>query len=384
MWMSTPKCLAFLLIVVFLASLISIARADVDYTLVGPLNENTGTIMTGINIIVEVYPVGGNPYNVTMSGTGGPWVYTNQTSTVSQLRSFLPNNMSRYYDASTGYTGNLTWWVFVPDSPYYVYYASVAVIGQTVSNAYLESYILLNGTEFIVERRIFTVGNLIPFVFTQGRPYGFIFTCTQGTVDLGTQIMGDPLLDIQLMATPQNFPSTASTFGNITVSATRMNDTWIQALYNDGGGTTFNVTTTITLNGQTEFTSAAISNSSTVDWNNGLSDQDYTVTITAQTSNGQFQWTTPVSHNFNGGNPFAGLNSLGPSLPMKVTDLIWFIVDLIIFSTASIKDSHIILLLVILLTAFEGLIGFMSVPSSSVTVCFLLGVLWALSKRRTT
>jgi hypothetical protein len=272
--------------------------------------------------------------------------------------------------------------VFIPNTPFYEYYVNVAVIGQTVSDTYLESYLANNGTEWIVERQLFSVGNLVPFVLTEGRAYGFMFTCDQGTVDFGTQVIGDPSQVIQLMVSPQNFPSSASTFGNITVAATRMNSTWIQALYNDSGGGTSNVNTTISLSGYTELASTAVSNTSSVNWFSADPTQDYLVTITSQTTSGVFTWTNPVSHPISSGNPFSGMNSLGPTLPFKVTDLFGFIVILLIFSTGSAKDSHMILLLSIVIAALLTIIGWLSISSTTLMACFCLGILWAFSKRR--
>jgi hypothetical protein len=291
----------------------------------------------------------------------------------------------RYYQPLSD--ANETIYAFVPELWYTTFYVSIIdLVG--IQNATLESYVLINGTSYTVERRAVTPGNNVPFICTVGSSYGFKLRCSKGTIDYGRFSMDDPTQLLILQVNQMNFPSGAINCGNITISGTRMNSTWIQALYNDAGNSTSWVNTTVTrmehgVAMQTVLNSYAGGGGNfsfaQVDYYDALASQDYVVTITSNSSYGVLSWSFSCP-SWQGVNPWSSLDF--GDLPFPASQLIGFIIVIFLFACSSVKDSHILLLATIVVAGFLAFIGWLQIPTLTITVVMCLAVLYAMSKRR--
>jgi hypothetical protein len=80
-------------------------------------------------------------------------------------------------------------YLFRPSDPFYVYYFDIVdFVG--ITNGYLESIIVHNGIDRVVERWRLDVLNDIPFTMSWGKAYKMRIVCDQGTYVFGTYVAG--------------------------------------------------------------------------------------------------------------------------------------------------------------------------------------------------
>jgi len=349
------------------------------YTFLGMFDEQSGLLIE--NATVTVYSPFLTPFNVTVNGSAT----VNLQYKPSYFQLLLPFNYSRYY---TPIYSVETIYLFKPTEPYTTYYVGLTdFLGM--NNATVESYVSLNGTTFTVERRQFTLNNKIPFVLTQFVQYGFRVRCSQGVYDFGTWITGDPSLLISFTVSPANFPLQSITYGNITISAVRVNKTWIQILYVDVGNATVSVTLQMNIRDSTKpsqlslaWADTELTNRSYVyNWYDADRYKDYIADVTVVHSvHGTLHWGFPL--------PDPESTSLGPDfslfgvLPFASTQLIGFGIVMMVFACFAVKEAALGLVLSIAVAAFLTFINVLSLSWVGISVCLCLAIMWALSRRR--
>ncbi len=345
------------------------------YTFHGPFNEETG--LKDGNITVWIYPAEATPYSFTLDGTYG---ITEEQPPICFRVNIADYNYTRYYVPITPYEDI---YVFKPNDPYYYYSVDLLdLVG--VQNAYLESYIALNGSTFTVERHHFIAGNKIPYLLTWGKTYGFRIICTQGVYDFGYVI---PTTEETLVftLTNLNFPSDYTSYEDISLSATRVTDTLINILYEDTAERTNNVDVTVYRVGPQNVWiqehEAQSSNILDITWNQAEANQDYIVEfIVDHADYGVLTWTFPCPSLAGGGNPW-DLSFLG-DWPIDSTQIIGVALTLFVFSCFTTKNAHIGVLAEIITAAFFTYIGWLAMSWTLITILFSLAVLYALSRRR--
>lgn len=347
------------------------------YYFYGPCNEDTG--LKDGTIQVWVYPASATPYNFTLDGEHS---ITEEQQPLSFRFNLSEYNYSRYYVPISDYEEI---YVFKPNDPYFYYNLDIIdLVG--VSNAYLESYVNVNGSTFTVERRRFIAGNLIPYVLTWGKDYGFRITCDQGNYDFG-HVTPTTEETLQFTITSLSFPSDYEVYEDITLSAERTDDTDIQILYEDEAERTNYVNVTIyrVVGVQQEwvqeyFTQQYV-NTLDMTWSMAEANQNYIVTFDINHADyGELSWEFSCPRMAGGSNPF-DFGFLG-EWPIDSSQIISFAIIMTIFGLGSAKDSHIVLIAGIIVAMFLAYIGWFAVPWTILTLVFSLAILYALSRRR--
>ncbi len=356
-----------------------------QYTFLGTYDETSG-ILNSDNTTINVYPTFGTPFSITVGPPdyNATWGFMYKPS---YFRIIMPNNMSRYY---VPVAATETIYVFEPADPYYTYYISIVdTVG--VSNAYVESYVYLNATSFTVERRQFTINNKIPFVLTQFSNYGFRLICDQGVTDFGRFIAGDYSIipAFTFTVSTMNFAVAPITYSNITLSAVRFNDTWIQINYYDVGNKTESISVKIEqfMGGiwQTVYTdSRIVSQSYAGNYYDCEVYKDYVVTITvAHQTYGSLTWQIPCVDPLYQVNLWAGLTVLG-QFPFDITQFFGFFIVLCVFGLFSAKDHVTGLIVAILVAAILALppIHWLTIGWGTISIVFCFVILYALGRRK--
>jgi len=346
------------------------------YTFLGMFSEQTGLLIG--NATVTVYSPFLSPFNVTVNGSAT----VNLQYMPSYFQIQLGYNYSRYY---TPIYPTETICVFQPESPYTTYYVGITdFLGMR--NATVESYVSLNGTTFTVERRPFTPNNKIPFTLTQFTQYGFRVRCSQGTYDFGSWITGDPSLLISFTVSPANFPFQTITYGNLSISVLRRNDTWVEILYADSGNETVSVTVQMYYRDNSVLTllwtgSEPTESGYTYNWYDANRYVDYVASVTVVHSvHGTLHWAFPLPDPLIA--PGLDLSIFGV-FPFESRQLVGFVLVLLLFACFSVREAHVGLLLSIGLAAFLTYVQWLALSWSAISICLCLAVLWALSRRRT-
>jgi len=171
------------------------------------------------------------------------------------------------------------------------------------------------------------------------------------------------------------------------LSATRQNGTWIQVLYLDAGNSTVSVNATLIMRkgstSTTEYTvEQATTNIFTLNWYDALTNRDYLAYVTVNhTSYGVLTWQLPCSRLSLGDNPW-DFSWLGV-FPFDSSQLVGFALVMCVFSCFSVKDEHIGLILSVVVAMFMVWLGWLAIGWTSLTVMLCLGVMYALTRRRT-
>lgn len=204
-------------------------------------------------------------------------------------------------------------YVVNPTDPYAPYYFSINDFAG-VSWGYLESMMNINGSNTVIERQTVEIVNNIPFMWSWGVSYTMRVVCNLGEYTYGSYVAGETAY-FNLAITRDMFPVNYTDIGDITVSATRMNDTHIRAVYVDAAAETDWVNFDFHEYGNsTAFHSYnTTSNSVTYNWYDGYSTMNYVVIVTINHANfGTRYWTftCPVYRTIPT-NPWSGLDLLG-------------------------------------------------------------------------
>jgi hypothetical protein len=200
--------------------------SDYDYDLGGAYNEQGFKTTEDYN--ATLYRETEGQFNVT--NLNGIYNYTGTKGLVWKWH--LANNDTRTYYLG-GATGgaNETIYVIVPAQPWYSYsFDVIDFIG--VEWGYLESLININGTARVVERWGLDVINELPFVMTWGAVYQMRLVCDRGTYYYPDFVAGADLSQV-LQITSEMFPESGQDI-DVTVTASRVNTTYIQSTYVDG------------------------------------------------------------------------------------------------------------------------------------------------------
>lgn len=276
-------------------------------------------------------------------------------------------------------------YVMKPMDPYYTYYFSVVdFIG--LEWGYLESLVNLNGTDRVCERQTIAIMNNIPFTFSWGRSYKMRLVCNLGEYVFGVYVAG-ATTEFTLVISKDMFPEGRTDVGDLTVSATRMNASWIQCIYIDANSSTSWVHFAFhEFGNEIAFhTYNTTSNSVTYNWYEGFSTMDYLVIVRIlHESLGLKTWTFPCPHDVEGlGNPFEALRLLGdfPFDPAQIPAVLIIVVVMAVFSWWNAPIGIIATFLVALTLAWLGwlAVGWTWLATSG-SMCFILAL--AMKKDR--
>jgi len=294
------------------------------------------------------------------------------------LRFTLGYNLSRVYYLTDTFEEI---YAFKPTSPYYTYlFTIIDFVG--ITNPYLESILNINGTDRIVERWKVTSTNSIPLILSWGTTYKIRLVCDQGTTLWEATASSET--SFTYMVTSANFPPSYVSFGqNVSLSITRQNATYIQAVYVDGLDKTNWMELNIeTRSGIVAYTTNNTGSTQTINWYSAGNETDYIayVTISHQTL-GTLYWTQVlVAPSANMTSPF-DFSFLG-SFPLPLTQVFGGFIVLLFAGVASTKNAVVGLFVTICVAALLTAVGILALPSTLIIGAMAFVFLYVLAYRK--
>jgi len=356
-----------------------------NYLVHGPYYENGNVANVNVSLRLEIENLPAENY--TLDGAGG--ADTLNITVAQRGVAFTWNitspsyNMTRAYYLTTATFEEI--WIYLPhpDDPCYLYTFTVTdFIG--VTNGFLETIKNVGGQNRIVERQSIGVISSLPFWMVWANRYDIRLVCDQGTYSWGGFIAGGE--------TSQNLIVTAGMFPeiypglNVTVTAQRMNATYIQVTYNDNDLLTSWVNVTILYMENFTWTTAYsvnnTGNTHTIDWYSADEDVDYVVKVTAYYDGAEKTWTfscpKPPSEDEN---PWSVLDALGTwPFPAKYT--VGLVLVLMVFGVFSYASMPLGCILGTITTAFLNLINWLNISWSLLALAFAVGIFAAIAKAK--
>ena len=351
---------------------VNVVYAAEQYDLRGAYNEQ-GTRDGAINVTMT--RDNQSPTTFELDGT-----YLANATTAGVVLAFdLGYNETRTYYVY----GNETIYVMKPADPYYNYYFSIIdMIG--LEWAYLESLVNINGTDRVCERQTIAIVNDIPFMFSWGKSYKMRLVCNLGEYVYGTYVAG-ATSDFDLVITADYFPVLPTHIGDLTVSATRQNESWIRCAFIDANASTNWVEFAFYEYGNsTSFHQYnTTSNSVVYNWYEGDSFTDYYVIVTVNHQRlGTKYWTyTCPAPTIGYGNPFSALELLG-DFPFDMTQLPAVLIIIVVMLSFSWWNAPMGIIASILVAFILAWLGWLAVGWTWLSLSGSLAFLLALAMKK--
>lgn len=373
------KACSILLVIVFLAvTLTPKVRASVSYNFYGAYYEDGTQNLSGNNVTIT--KLSQAPETFFLNGSDTKTATVNATVFRFDLN-YLGYNQSRTYYTINGAAEDV--YVFTPIEILNTYYFEVIdYVG--LQWGYLESTINCNGTDRVVERwRVDQTTSDLPFTMTWGVTYTMILVCDKGTYVYGTWTAGATTSKTYGVSSDM-FPSAPTDISGLTVTADRMNATWIQAVFVDSNSSTnwafFNITEWAETTAAKSYNTT--SNSYTLNWYDAASDTDYYVTIEISHSLlGTKIWTFPCPAPVSSTNPFTILRELGdfPFDPAQIPAVLILVALGLSFSNFSIPIGLISELVVAVILVW---LGWLAISWAWLTISGCIIIIFALAEAK--
>jgi hypothetical protein len=350
--------------------------SDYDYDLGGAYNEQGFKTTEDYN--ATLYRETEGQFNVT--NLNGIYNYTGTKGLVWKWH--LANNDTRTYYLG-GATGgaNETIYVIVPAQPWYSYsFDVIDFIG--VEWGYLESLININGTARVVERWGLDVINELPFVMTWGAVYQMRLVCDRGTYYYPDFVAGADLSQV-LQITSEMFPESGQDI-DVTVTASRVNTTYIQSTYVDGNSSStswiymaiyeYGNTTVLTSVNQSTY-------SLTWNWYGADSTTSYYVNVTSShTVRGILTWVLMCPVPVTDDNPWSVLTYfLGDEWVIPAQHILGYGMCFLVGGSFSRKNAGVGIVSMIIVAAFLTYIGWLSFTYDWLVISLAVAILVAFS-----
>lgn len=361
---------AFLLVVSLLQ--IKPVFAPEMYTMMGAYNED-GIRDGAINCTLT--RVGQGATTFELDGT----YLANASTTGVVFRFDIGYNESRTFHVY----GNETIYVMKPYDPYYNYYFSVIdTIG--LEWGYLESIVNLNGTDRVCERQNIDIVSDIPFTWSWGRSYTIKLVCNLGEYTYGTYVAGAKS-EFDIIITSDLFPTLPTDIRNLSVSATRINASWIQAVYIDVNSSTNWVEFSFYEYGNsTSFLQYnTTSQTVTYNWYSAASYTSYYVIANVSHQDLGFKyWTFPCpAPNLDSANPFAALTLLG-DFPFDITQLPAILLIIVVALAFTWYNAPIGIIASLLVAFILAWIGWLSIGWTWLSLAGSMGFVLAIAMQK--
>lgn len=287
----------------------------------------------------------------------------------------LGYNNSRVYYVKVD-TNSEEIYVFKPSQPYYTYYFTIIdFVG--ITNGYLESLVVMENEDRVVERWRLDVLNNIPFTFAWGNAYEMRLTCDQGTHIFGSFVAG-ATSSWNLMVTQQIFPVSSPTTANITVTHDRDTDgTRIVLHYEDIGDDTSSWNWLIYRWGAStpdlDVTYTYNNHNRTYNWVYADPTLDYYGVLIVQHDNlGELQWSFVFPAPYESSNPWS-LDWLG-TFPFASNQLLGFAIVALVFAAGNAKNSSSAIILGLIVAGFFTWLGWLNLSATWLAVTFGIGL----------
>jgi len=356
-----------------------------NYLVHGPYWESGSVATEYVNVSLSIENT--DPLEFQLNGTGG--TADSENIQIEQRGIAFTWNFTDYMNYSrTYYLTSVTFeeiWLFIPNTAtesVNIYTFSVTdLLG--VTNAYLETVHSVGGQSRIVERQSLAVINDVPFWMVWAKPYDVRLRCDLGTYDydvflpLGEQ--SQSLIIMQGMFV-QTYPGL-----DVAASAKRMNSTGIQVRYVDNAEKTIwlliEIKYKVGFGWETAYSLNTTGNDKTVDWNSGVSTQDYVTVVTACRTDGTFGWSFSCPKPKSDVNPFEGLEGLG-TWPIPAKQVIGLFLVLCVFGVFSYIHMPLGCVLGCIMAGFLTLIGWLDINWIALSFAFSLAIMAAIVRSK--
>jgi len=290
----------------------------------------------------------------------------------------IGNNESRVYYFYQSYEEV---YVINPTDPYDTYLFTVVDMVGT-EWAYLETLLVINGTDTIVERWDIKAVQEMPFTLSWGVTYKLRIVCNLGTYYYSSFVAGASYGTL-LSITSDMFPVTFVTTEPLTVTGQRMNGTWLRAYYYDSEQETNWIYVAFYAYGDSTPTLYTNQSTYTITYNWYAADNatDFWILITSNHNNlGTISWTFSAPAPYDSTNPWSGMDIvLGSGFPISASQFLGVGLVLLVFSVFSQANVGIGVIVGIILAAVLTLIGFLSIGWAWLATSMAVGVIVALS-----
>jgi len=312
-----------------------------DYTFIGPYTDNGG-VYSGVATVTLNQMYNDTTISFDLDGSGG--VDTVQMNFENPLVSMIWNitsaiNATRSIYFLGGYSE--TYQVYVPDSTDLTYLYTFNVVDLFgMTDPYLEIMITSGTTYRIIQRMPVDGVNPLPCYLVFGNLYYLQVRCDEGTLVLGTYTALTEM-NQNLIVGAGSF-SVDSTVLVPVVAVTRQNNTWIQANYTDGSGSTSWINVNIKYrdlqgNFVTSYSANNTASSVIVNWYQANEGLDYVVDVSSYRNGQYLTWGFQCPYDREHTNPFVDLDDLDPNyhFPIRPQYLIGTVILLLCIGFAS-------------------------------------------------
>lgn len=271
-----------------------------------------------------------------------------------------------------------------PTEPYYIYYMEIIdYVG--VGWGYLETLLNINGTDTVIERWDVQILNELPFTLSWGRSYKLKLICDRGSYSYPSYQAGGSTITA-IAITTDIFDVIPTDIEGISLTATRINGSWIRIIYVDSDNLTdsvlldFYILGTDDLQYSTEETTIPFVH----DWYGVDPDYHYSLKITANHDRrGLLIWWIILPADETQDNPFAALDELLTSandeFPIAASNFIGLGITLLVFAGFSSKNVGVGIVIGVIMAMILTAIGFMTMDWAWLTLSFAVAILVALT-----
>lgn len=358
---------------------VSYTVSSVTYIIHGPYLED-GTVYDGyVNVTLHDYYGVSTTY--VLNGTGG--TEDSETIYLDQPALYFSWNVTAYNFTRSYYLLGETYediYIYVPSSEEAAtYYTFIVTDYYGMTNPYLQTTIIVDGTTRVVESRSLETSSYITFLFTQWHNYGLRFVCEEGTYT--QDFLAETVTTNSLTILSNAFPTTNVTLG-LSAWCNRTSDNDIAVYYADSKETTYWLYMEIThRNGLTDildYSSNTTGSSQSLTWTDAEADRDYNIYLEASRSDATYTWHLTAPSLSTTSNPFDGLISAIGTWPKgfnadQIPAIIIIVACLAIFSVYSATTGIILSLIV------AGILGVLGYFEMSVTNLIFAGFVAVLA-----
>lgn len=318
-----------------------------NYYFYGPY-EDDGTVFNGTASVV-FYPTANETIEFDLTADGvtadNHSINIEQQAVLMTWNISVSGNYSRVIYFTDDNTETVYVTVPIEDLPFYLYTFTVNDF-EGVTNGYLESMLWIGSSMRTVERQPLSSINPQPFYMSWARPYNMRVVCDEGTLDVGT-FTALTTTD-QTIIIPYGAFDSGSQQLEVEVDAVRLNNTTIQADYNDPDELTnwlyilIRYRKAISGEWTTSYSANTTSaNSYSLTWNFAQNKTDYVVTIQVLREGSTKTWTFSCPYQRARTNIWSPLSNLGNFAGTSLTlDMVPF-AALVISSVLAFSFWHI-------------------------------------------
>lgn len=356
------------------------------YTIHGPYYEDGSVADCYVNVsMTSAYA---SPVKFGLNGTDGV------ADTVTESLMYQPTAFTWNVSVGTNHTRvyylkydesyeELYIYVPKPTDPTYLYTFTVISM-PTITHPYLESIINVGGSSRVVERQSLSVISAAPFYMIWSNKYDMRLICDDGSytwagfVALSEQNQN---LVVTMNMFPMLYPGS-----NVTVTADRLNATYINCTYIDNQSKTIWCYMAVQYRSGSTYVNAysvnATGQTHTLNWNSAASATDYRLYVYALRSDGYQTWTFSLPKMNQTTNPWTGLfESLG-SWPIDASQLPAMLVVLFVFGCFSYADAAVGCGMGVLAAAGLWYMGWLNISYTLLGVGFVLVVFMFIAEYR--